>query len=56
MVQKGIYDKFANALKEKIATLKVGPGVEDGVFVGPLTHERAVEKAMTHIEGRASPS
>jgi succinate-semialdehyde dehydrogenase / glutarate-semialdehyde dehydrogenase len=53
MVQKGIYDKFANALKEKIATLKVGPGVEDGVFVGPLTHERAVEKAMAHIEGNA---
>lgn len=52
MVQKGIYEKFANALKEKIATLKVGPGVEEGVFVGPLTHERAVEKAMMHIEGK----
>ena len=53
MVQKGIYDKFAKALTEKISTLKVGPGVEDGVFVGPLTHERAVEKAMKHIEGSA---
>ena len=50
-VQKGIYDKFAKALTEKIKTLKVGPGVEDGVFVGPLTHERAVEKAMNHING-----
>ncbi|KAK5446619.1 hypothetical protein LTS15_009551 [Exophiala xenobiotica] len=48
-VQKGIYDKFADALTEKIKTLKVGPGTEEGVFVGPLTHERAVEKAMNHI-------
>ena len=51
MVQKGIYDKFAKALTEKISTLKVGPGVDDGVFVGPLTHDRAVDKAMKHIEG-----
>ncbi|KAJ9616599.1 hypothetical protein H2200_000318 [Cladophialophora chaetospira] len=48
-VQKGIYDKFAEALTKKIQTLKVGPGTEDGVFVGPLTHERAVEKALNHI-------
>ncbi|KIX94802.1 uncharacterized protein Z520_09492 [Fonsecaea multimorphosa CBS 102226] len=48
-VQKGIYDKFAEALTVKIKSLKVGPGTEEGVFVGPLTHERAVEKAMNHI-------
>jgi len=50
-VQKGIYDQFAVALTNEIKTLKVGPGTEDGVFVGPLTHERAVEKAMGHITG-----
>lgn len=50
-VQKGIYDKFAEALTARIKSLKVGPGTEDGVFVGPLTHERAVEKAMNHING-----
>ncbi|EXJ83538.1 succinate-semialdehyde dehydrogenase (NADP+) [Capronia coronata CBS 617.96] len=48
-VQKGIYDKFAEALTTRIKSLKVGPGTEDGVFVGPLTHERAVEKALNHI-------
>lgn len=53
-VQKGIYDKFAEALTAKIKSLKVGPGTEDGVFVGPLTHERAVEKAMNHINGKSS--
>lgn len=51
-VQEGIYDKFTQALSEKIKTLKVGPGTEEGVFVGPLTHERAVEKAMNHITGK----
>jgi acyl-CoA reductase-like NAD-dependent aldehyde dehydrogenase len=33
--------------------LKASPGTEDGVFVGPLTHERAVGKAMKHIDGRS---
>jgi succinate-semialdehyde dehydrogenase / glutarate-semialdehyde dehydrogenase len=51
-VQKGIYDTFAEALTNKIKELKVGPGTEEGVFVGPLTHERAVDKAMKHIDGK----
>ncbi|KAK5110194.1 hypothetical protein LTR62_006190 [Meristemomyces frigidus] len=49
-VQSGIYDEFAKQLTEKIKTLKVGAGTEEGVFVGPLTHDRAVEKALAHIE------
>ncbi|KXT08925.1 hypothetical protein AC579_9355 [Pseudocercospora musae] len=49
-VQSGIYAEFASALTEKIKTLKVGPGTEEGVHIGPLTHERAVEKAMRHIQ------
>lgn len=48
-VQSGIYDKFAAAMTERIKKQRVGPGTEDGVTVGPLTHERAVEKAMHHI-------
>lgn len=51
-VQSGIYERFAEALTERVRGLKVGPGTEEGVFVGPLTHERAVEKAMNHINGR----
>jgi succinate-semialdehyde dehydrogenase/glutarate-semialdehyde dehydrogenase len=50
-VQDGIYDRFAEALADKVKTLKVGSGLTDGVFIGPLTHERAVEKALSHIEG-----
>lgn len=50
-VQDAIYDQFAKALTERVQTLQVGNGVKDGVFVGPLTHDRAVEKALRHIEG-----
>lgn len=50
-VQSGIYEEFSEKLIERVKTLKVGPGTEEGVFVGPLTHERAVEKAMKHIDG-----
>ncbi|KAK3064063.1 hypothetical protein LTR53_018640, partial [Teratosphaeriaceae sp. CCFEE 6253] len=46
----GIYDEFAEKLAERIKTLKVGAGTEEGVFVGPLTHERAVEKAVSHVK------
>ena len=48
-VQSGIYDEFAKQLTERIKKMKVGAGTDDDVFVGPLTHERAVEKAMNHI-------
>jgi succinate-semialdehyde dehydrogenase / glutarate-semialdehyde dehydrogenase len=51
MVQKGIYEEFADALTKRIKELKVGKGTDEGVFIGPLTHERAVDKAMIHING-----
>lgn len=54
-VQRGIYDRFAAALVEKIKSLKVGKGTDVGVSIGPLTHERAVEKALGHILGMTLP-
>jgi succinate-semialdehyde dehydrogenase/glutarate-semialdehyde dehydrogenase len=54
-IQQGIYEKFAAALVEKIKTLKVGNGTENGVFIGPLTHDRAIDKAISHINGTLSP-
>lgn len=32
MVQEGIYDTFADALRKRIKQLKVGNGTDDGVF------------------------
>ncbi|PYI32142.1 succinate-semialdehyde dehydrogenase [Aspergillus indologenus CBS 114.80] len=53
-VQEGIYDRFAAALVERVKSLRVGNGVVDGVTIGPLTHERAVEKAVGHINDATS--
>lgn len=43
-VQSGIHDAFVARLKEKMAELKVGNGMEEGVDIGPLITGKAVEK------------
>ena len=48
-VQEGIYDKFAQKLGAKVAAMKVGNGMEDGVMQGPLIDMKAVEKVEEHI-------
>lgn len=51
-VQSGIYQEFMTALIAKIKTLKVGQGMDNDVLIGPLTHERAIDKALEHINGK----
>ncbi len=48
-VQSGIYDAFAKKLEEKIRELKVGNGFDDGVNIGPLINQSAVDKIQEHI-------
>ena len=48
-VQDGVYDKFAKKLGEKVAAMKVGNGMEEGVVQGPLIDMAAVEKVEEHI-------
>lgn len=50
-VQEGVYDRFTSALVKRIEKLKVGNGTDSDVAIGPLAHERAVEKALVHIKG-----
>ena len=49
LVQAGVYDTFAAKLKEAVAKLKVGNGMEDGVTQGPLINADAVAKVEQHI-------
>ncbi len=49
LVQDGIYDAFATKLGERVAALKVGSGLEEGVVQGPLINEAAVAKVERHI-------
>ncbi|RKJ96917.1 NAD-dependent succinate-semialdehyde dehydrogenase [Alicycliphilus denitrificans] len=44
-----VYDEFAAKLVEKVKALKVGPGTEAGVTMGPLIDTRAVEKVEDHL-------
>lgn len=48
-VQRGIYDRFAEALVNAAATLRPGEGTEPGVSQGPLINGAALEKAAGHI-------
>jgi len=49
LVQDGIYEAFAAKLAAAVASLKVGPGVEEGVSQGPLINAAAVAKVEEHI-------
>ena len=48
-MQAGVYDAFAEKLRAKLATLKLGDGVEPGVTIGPLINEAAVAKVEHHL-------
>lgn len=53
-VQEGIYDAFVAAFAERVASLKVGEGLREGVEQGPLISKKAVEKVKAHIEDAVS--
>jgi succinate-semialdehyde dehydrogenase/glutarate-semialdehyde dehydrogenase len=49
-VQSGIYDRFAAAFAERMAALKVGPGVDPATECGPMITARAVAKIERLVE------
>ena len=49
LVQDKVYDAFAEKLAAKVKALKVGPGTEAGVNIGPLIDQNAVAKVEEHI-------
>ncbi len=49
LVQSGIYEEFAGKLAERVAQLKVGSGLDEGVVQGPLIEASAVDKVEAHI-------
>ena len=53
-VQAGIYEAFAAKLREAVAGLRVGNGLEEGVTTGPLINRKAVEKVKAHISDAAA--
>ncbi len=49
-VQAGIADEFTARFAEAIGTLTVGNGADEGVDVGPLINDAAVEKVESHVD------
>lgn len=49
LVQAGIYETFAQKLAEATAALQVGNGMDEGVVLGPLINDEAVQKVEEHI-------
>ena len=48
-VQAGVYDAFADRVKAKMASLKVGRGTDTGVNIGPLIDEQGLAKVEAHL-------
>lgn len=49
-VSESVADEFSTKLAEKVSTLVVGNGLEDGVNVGPLINKAALEKVQSQVE------
>jgi succinate-semialdehyde dehydrogenase/glutarate-semialdehyde dehydrogenase len=48
-VQDAVYDAFSQKLAERVKTLRVGNGMEQGVTIGPLIDADGVAKVERHI-------
>lgn len=48
-VQDGVYDRFIDKLRAKVAALSVGDGAKPNTLLGPLINEAAVQKIEAHI-------
>jgi succinate-semialdehyde dehydrogenase/glutarate-semialdehyde dehydrogenase len=49
-VAESIADEFGRKFAAKVAKLKIGSGLENGVDIGPLIDEAAVQKVEEHVQ------
>jgi 5-carboxymethyl-2-hydroxymuconic-semialdehyde dehydrogenase len=47
LVQRSIYDAFAEKATRRVASLKVGPPLDPATEIGPLIHPRHAEKVLS---------
>jgi succinate-semialdehyde dehydrogenase/glutarate-semialdehyde dehydrogenase len=48
-VQSSVYETFVRKFSDKVMSLKVGNGLDDGVTIGPLINGASVAKVREHI-------
>lgn len=49
IVQRSVADEFARRVTERVQAMKIGRGTEDGVAIGPLINQDAVDKAASLV-------
>jgi succinate-semialdehyde dehydrogenase/glutarate-semialdehyde dehydrogenase len=49
-VQKGVAAEFTAKVAERVSAMKVGRGTEEGVTIGPLIDEKAVESSQAFVD------
>ena len=49
-VEEDIADEFIAMLRERAASVKIGNGLEDGVFLGPVIREENLKRTHQYIE------
>lgn len=49
-VQRSIYDTFAEAFTARVAALQAGNGMDEGVRIGPLVNDAALEKVDRQVK------
>jgi succinate-semialdehyde dehydrogenase/glutarate-semialdehyde dehydrogenase len=54
LVQASVYDAFAKKLAARVDAMRVGPGTEAGVSIGPMINEPAIAKIRAHIDDAVS--
>src|SRR5882762_3390781 len=48
LVQRSIYDRFTQALADRVARIKVGHPLDPATEIGPLIHPRHAEKVLSY--------
>lgn len=49
-VEEGIYDKFMVELTKATEDIKMGNGLDDGVFLGPVIRQENLDRTLNYIE------
>ncbi|MEM6662877.1 MAG: NAD-dependent succinate-semialdehyde dehydrogenase [Pseudomonadota bacterium] len=50
LVHESIYEPFVETLTARVAKMKAGSGLEDGVAIGPLVNQAAVDKVDAQVK------
>jgi succinate-semialdehyde dehydrogenase/glutarate-semialdehyde dehydrogenase len=50
IVQRSVADEFARRVTKRVQGMKIGRGTEEGVTIGPLINQDAVDKARTLVD------